>query len=93
MSKNVHDVRKVFLETTLCVYVCFVKFSVFLLYEIHLRGVKLIENLNCIGNIWEIIPKGHLRVLDEGPKTVAKIVPSRPQTTEQSTDHGPLDTV
>ena len=42
MSKNVHDVRKVRLETTFCVYACFVKFYVFVLDEIHVRHSKLV---------------------------------------------------
>ena len=39
---NVHDVRKVCLELTLCVYACFVEFYVFILDEIHVGGPKLI---------------------------------------------------
>ena len=41
-SNNVHDVRKVYLETTLCVLAYFVEFNVLVLNEIHVRGVKLI---------------------------------------------------
>ena len=41
-SKNVHDVREVWLETTLCVYVCFVEFYVFISDEIYVRGPKLV---------------------------------------------------
>ena len=74
MSKNVRDVRMVCPETTLCVYVCFVNFFVLFLYEIHVRGVKLIENHNWVGKVRKIIPKDHLRVLEEGPKTIAKTV-------------------
>ena len=45
-SKNVHDVQKVCLETTLCVYACFVKFYVFVLDENHVRGTKIIYEEN-----------------------------------------------
>ena len=41
-SKNVHDVQKVCLEKTLCVYAFFVEFYVFVLEEIHVRGTKLL---------------------------------------------------
>ena len=41
-SKNVHDVQKVCLETTLCVYACFFKFYVFFLNEIHVGGPKIL---------------------------------------------------
>ena len=41
-SQNVYDVRKVCLETTLCVYVYFVEFYVFILVEIHVRGPKIV---------------------------------------------------
>ena len=41
-SKNVHDVRKICLETILCVYVCFIKFNVFVLDEIGVAGLKLV---------------------------------------------------
>ncbi len=51
-SNNVHDIQKVCLETTLCVYVCFVKFYMFVLDETHVRGVKLIEDRIWVGNIW-----------------------------------------
>ena len=37
-SKNVHGVRKVCLETSLRVYVCFVEFCVFVLDETHVVG-------------------------------------------------------
>ena len=42
MSKNAHDVRKVFLETTLGVYVCFIEFYVFILDETYVLGPKLL---------------------------------------------------
>ena len=51
----------------------------FILYEIHVRGFKLIDDRIWVGNVWEIIPMDHLRVLEEGPKTVGMAVPSRPK--------------
>ena len=41
---NVHDVRKVCLEMTLCVLACFVKFYVFVFDEIDIKGPKLVYN-------------------------------------------------
>ena len=41
-SKNVHDVRKVCLEMTLCVLACFIEFYVFFFDEIDVRGPKII---------------------------------------------------
>ena len=41
-SKNVHDVLKVSLEITFCVYVCFVKFYVFVFYVTHVGGPKTV---------------------------------------------------
>ena len=63
----------------------------FVLDKINLRGVKLIDDHIWAGNVWKIIPKDHLRVLEEGPKTVGMAVPGRPQTTEQSTIRRPVD--
>ena len=40
--KNVHDVRKVFLEITLCVYAYFVEFYVIILEETHVVGPKIV---------------------------------------------------
>ena len=40
-AKNVHDIRKVLHETTLCVFSSFVKFYVLILYEINDRRPKL----------------------------------------------------
>ena len=43
----------------------------FVLDEIHVRGVKIIDDDIWVQNFREIIHKGHLRVLEEGPKTVS----------------------
>ena len=51
MFKNVHDVGKLCLETTLRVFACFVEFYVFVFYEIHVRGPKLIYFHVLVGNI------------------------------------------
>ena len=63
----------------------------FVSHEIHVRGVKLIENRYWVGNVGEIVPEHHLRFLEKGPKIVAKTVPGRPHTMEQSTAHRPVD--
>ena len=42
MSKNIHDVRKAYLGTTLVVYACFIKFYVFILDSIDVVGTKLV---------------------------------------------------
>ena len=49
--KNVHDVRNVCLETTLCVYVCFVEFYVFVFDETHVVGPKIARKHILIGNV------------------------------------------
>ena len=64
---------------------CFVDFYVFVLDKNHVRAVKIIEDCILVGNVQEIIPKDHLRVLQNGPKIVGMVVPGRPQTMEQST--------
>ena len=46
MSKNIHDVRKVYLEMTLRVMACFVAFYVFILDEIYLGGPKIFCQIN-----------------------------------------------
>ena len=77
-SKNVHDVRKVCLKTTLSVYVCFLEFYVFVLGEIHVIWSKLIHDHFWVGNIQENFPKDHPRVLEEGPKVGAQDIPRPP---------------
>ena len=59
--------------------------------ETHVRDVKLTYNRVWVINITEIIPKDHLRVLEEGPKTVGMAVPRRPQMREQSTARRTID--
>ena len=44
----------------------------FVLDEIYVIGVKLIYDRIWVGIIQEIIPKDHPRVLEEGPRLVAK---------------------
>ena len=39
----------------------------------------------------KIIPKNHIRILEERPKNVGEEVTGRPQTTEQSTARKPVD--
>lgn len=46
----------------------------FVVDEIYVRGIKLIEYPIWFVKVQEIIPKDHPRVLDEGPKLVAKTV-------------------
>ena len=54
--KNVHDVRKVFFEVTLCILACFVEFYVFVLDEIDVRGLKLVYGHIRVGNVRANIP-------------------------------------
>ena len=54
----------------------------FVFDEIYVGGVKHIEYHIWVGNVWEIIPKYQPRVLEEVPKLLDKVVPSRPQMTE-----------
>ena len=61
---NVHDVRKVCLETTLCVLTCFIEFYVFVLDEIGVSP-KLVYEYIWVGNIQMKVPKDQPRVLEE----------------------------
>ena len=90
-SKNIHGVRKFCLETTLCVYACFVKFYVFVLDEIHLIGTKFLYEHVWVRNVQENIPKDHPRVLEEGPKLVPKTVQDNPTNVLKSTPTGLVD--
>ena len=56
----------------------------FILDVIHVRGVKLIYNCILVGNVWEVIPKDHLSVPEEGPNFVGMAILGRLQKTEQS---------
>ena len=49
------------------------------LYEINVRRFKLIEYCIWVGNVLEITPKVHPRVLEEDPKPVDKVVPAGPK--------------
>ena len=71
-SKNLDDVQKVCFDMTLCVIACFVEFYVFVLDEIYVRGVKIIEDIIWVGKVCKFIPKDQPRVLEEGHKLVAK---------------------
>ena len=77
-SKNVHDIRKVCLETTLCFKAYFIEFYVFVLGEIHVRDAKLVYQIVWIGNVRANIPKDHPRVLEEGPNVGAKTAQDSP---------------
>ena len=68
-SNNVHDVRMVFLETTLSVISCFVEFYVFVLDEIDMRGPKFIHKHIRVLNVQVKVPKEQQRVLEEEPFT------------------------
>lgn len=50
-SKNVHDVRKVCLLTSLCVLVCSVEFYVFVFDEIYVRVPKHVYNYIQVGKV------------------------------------------
>ena len=65
-SNNVHDVRKVCLETSLYVLVYFIEFYVFFLDEINVRGPKLVKNIFGLETSGKT-PKDQPRVFEEGP--------------------------
>lgn len=50
-SKNVHNVRKVCLETTLCVLGCFVEFYVFIFYTIDVEVFEHIWTYSSLKNL------------------------------------------
>ena len=77
-SKNVHDDRKVCLKTTLCVFVCFIKFYALILDEIDARGIILVTNHIWYGNVHANIPKDQPRVLEEDPLQEPKAVKTSP---------------
>ena len=88
---NVHDVRKVCLETTLCVLACFVESYVFVFDDIDMRGTKLVYDHILVVNSRAILPKDQPRVLEEGPFTRAKDVKTSPTYGWQSTTRGSID--
>ena len=60
----------------------------FILDEIHVRGVKLIKGHVCLRNVQENIPKDQPRVLEEGPVLVAKAAQGSPTYGWQTTASG-----
>ena len=56
-----------------------------------MRGDKIIHCRICIGNFWETIPKDHQRVLEEGPKLVAKTAKRQFTYISQSTANDLVD--
>ena len=64
MSKNVHDIRKVCLDTCLCVLVCFVEFYVFIFDEIDVRGPTNVFKHISVGKVWVKLLKDQPRVLE-----------------------------
>ena len=91
MSKNVHDVRKVCLETTVCVLTYFIEFYVFVLDQINLDVSELVYNHIRVRKFWENIPKAHPRVLEEGPMLVAKTAQGSPTYGWKTTSCGLID--
>ena len=71
--KNVHDVWKNCLETTLCVYACFVKFYVFALDKIDMVGPKLVYKHIWDGNFRVRLHVGSTRGPRGGPKSRLKV--------------------
>ena len=59
--------------------------------EIHVSGPKIVYNHVWVGNVQEIIPKDHPRVLEEGPKLLAKPVQDSPTKGWESIPIGPVD--
>ena len=71
--KKVHDVRKVCLKTTLCVYACFVEFYIFVLDQIDVECSKLIYKRIWIGNVWVRFHVGSTRGQEEDPTQDLKL--------------------
>ena len=57
----------------------------FVLDEIYVRGLKLINDCIWVGNISEILSKEKSRVLEDGPMFVAKIAKRQSTYRGQST--------
>ena len=51
-SKKIHDVRKICLETILCVFVCFIEFYVIVLEKIYVIIPKFVYEDIRVGNVW-----------------------------------------
>ena len=73
MSKNVHDVEKVSLATTLSVLACLIKFYVLFQDETYVGGPKLVYEHIRVGNIQENNPRDHPRVLRKDTSQVPKL--------------------
>ena len=56
-SKKVDDVRKIILETTLCVLACFIKLYVFVLDKIDMGGTKIVYDHIRYGNVCGKTPR------------------------------------
>lgn len=75
-SKNVHDVRKVCLETTLRVYLCFIEFYMFVLDETHVVCPKLVYEHIWVGKVWVRLHIGPTRGPTRGPQHWSSTLPS-----------------
>ena len=64
----------IYLERSLSVLVSLVKFYVFVLDEIYVRGPKNVYEYIFIGNVQEKIHKDEPRFLKEGPNLWAEVV-------------------
>ena len=54
-TKNIESVRKIALKA---LNVCLDVLCVFVFGETHVGGLKIIHNLNCVGNVWVQLIKG-----------------------------------
>ena len=82
-SKNVHDVWKVFLETTFGVLAYFSDFLVFVLDNIDVGGPKILYKHIRVEDVFVKVPKDQQRVLQEGPFSRAKTVQNTPKRWRQ----------
>ena len=73
------------LEMTLCVLICFIKFYVFIFYEIDVGGPNIVYDHIPVGNVWVKFLKDQPRVLEEGPFKEPKPVKTSPKPRRQST--------
>ena len=91
MVKTVHDVRKICLEMTLCIYACFIEFYVLIFDVIYVRGPNLIYEHVQVLNVWGNIPMDNPRVIEEGPFMSAYDCPTQLKPRRQSTHSGSVD--
>ena len=82
-TKNVHDVQKDCLETTLCLLLCFIAFYMLVLDKIYVGGTKLVYLKIWVVNVRLKVPKDQPSFLEEGPFSRAMIALSNTKPRRQ----------